>query len=174
MRGFTLLEILVSVLIFGLLMAGIYGVLNVGSAIYREDINLVGLQQQGRQAMAAMVKEIRESKPSEVTITNGNTISFKVPPAIYADPWVGPISCYRDINDDNSDGITDQVIREYPAGTWKILGNDITALSFSITADIVEIGFAWEKTIGARQICFPAPCQEPLKAIKETVKLRNE
>lgn len=174
MKGFTLVETLVSVLIFGLLVAGIYGVLSVGSVIYREDINLVELGQQVRQAMAAMVKEIRQSRPSAVTITEGNTkVTFNIPPAVYGDPWVGPISYYRDINDNNSDGVADQIIREYPAGTWKILGNDIAALSFSITADIVGIGLAGEKTIGARQLCFPAPCAQPLRTIKETVKLRN-
>lgn len=173
MKGFTLVETLVSVLIFGLLVAGIYGVLNVGSAIYREDINLVELQQQVRQAMDWMAKEIRESKPSEITITNGNTISFKVPPAIYTDPWVGPIIYYRDVDDTNSDGITDQVIREYPQGTRRILANNITVLSFSLSTDIVEIQVAAKKDVGARELCFPSPCAEPQEAFKGTVKLRN-
>lgn len=175
MRGFTLLEILVSVLILGFLFAAIYGVLDVGNIIFREDMSLVELQQQARQAMAAMVKEIRESRPSEISITDGNTqITFNVPPEVYGEPWVGPISYYIDADDDNNDSITDQIIREYPTGTRKILANDIASLSFSITADIVEIGLAGKKTIGARQLCFPAPCEEPLKTIKEIVKLRNE
>lgn len=174
MRGFTLVEILVSVLILGLLFAGIYGVLNVGSIIYREDINLVELGQQVRQAMDAMVKEIRESKSSEITIISGNTISFKVPPAVYGDPWVGPISYYRDVNDANNDGVVNQIIREYPAGTRKILANDITVLSFSVSGDLAEIQLAAQKTVRNRELCFPAPCAEPPKTLKERVKLRNE
>lgn len=175
MKGFTLIEILVSVLILGLLVAGIYAVLNIGSMVFREDINLVGLQQQVRRAMDSMVNEIRESKLSVITLADANTkITFSVPPAVYGDPWVGPISYYRDVNDANNDGVVNQIIREYPLGTRKILANDITALSFSLTADIVEIEVAAKKIIGARELCFPALCQEPAKTFKETVTLRNK
>lgn len=175
MRGFTLVEILVSILILGLLFAGVYGVLSVGSIIYRDDMSLLELQQQLRLAMQAMVRETRESKSSEVTLSDANArITFNIAPATYGDPWVGPISYYRDINDVNADGITDQVLREYPSGTWKVLANDITVLSFSITGDIVEIQVAAKKTIGARELCFPSPCADPQATLKETVKLRDE
>ncbi len=176
MRGFTLLEILVSVLILGFIFGAIYGVLNVGNIIFREDITLVQLQQQGRQAMSWMVKEIRKSKPSEITLTEGNTeISFNIPPEAYGDPWAGPISYYRDINDANSDGVQDQIIREYPAGTWKILGNDITTLSFSLSGNLVEIQLAAKKTVQDRELCFPVLyCNDTSKTLKEKVKLRNE
>jgi len=175
MRGFTLLEILISVLILGLLFAGIYGVLSVGNTIFKEDMNLVELQQQVRRSMDSMVNEIRESKSSVITLADANSkITFSVPPAVYGDPWVGPISYYRDVNDTNGDGVTDQIIREYPAGSKRILANDINSLSFSVTADVVEIGLSAKKAIGLRELCFPAPCQVPPKTFKETVKLRNE
>lgn len=174
MRGFTLLEILVSVLILGLLFAGIYGVLSVGNIIFGEDINLVDLGQQARQAMDAMVKEIRESKSSEITIISGNTISFKVPPVVYGDPWVGPISYYRDVNDANNDGVVNQIIREYPTGTRKILANDITVLSFSLSGNLAEMQLAAQKSVRGRELCFPPHCAEPPKTLKGTVRLRNE
>lgn len=175
MKGFTLLEILVSVLILGLLVCGIYTVMNVGNLIYSEDINLLGLQQQVRQGMDRMVNEIRESKPSEISIVEANTkIIFKIPPEVYGDPWIGSISYYRDVNDANNDAVIDQIIREYPSGTRKILANDITSLSFSIAGDVVEIALAAKKSAGTRQLCFPAPCEEPPRTFKEIVKLRNE
>lgn len=175
MRGFTLVEILVSVVIVGFLFAAIYGVLNIGNIVYKDDMTLLQLQQQARQAMSTMVKEIRESKPSEVSIVDGNTkIIFKVPPETYGNPWVGPISYYRDVNDANSDGVVDQVIREYPTGTRKILGNDITTLSFSLTVDVVGIEVATKKASRGIDLCFPSPCANPQKTLKETISLRNE
>lgn len=174
MRGFTLVEILVTVLILGFLVAAIYAVLTVGNIIFREDMSMVELQQQARRAMDVMVNEIRESRPAEITLTDGNTkITFNVAPQIYGDPWVGPISYFRDVNDNNADGIVDQVICEYPLGTRKILANDITTLNFSLLADIVTVEVAAKKSAAGRQFCFPAPCVEPPKALKEIVKLRN-
>ena len=175
-NGFTLVEILVSVLILGLLFAGIYAVLNVGNIIFREDVGLVELQQQARQAMSAMVKEIRESKSSVITLADTNTkIIFSVPPAVYGNPWVGPISYYRDVNDTNNDGVVNQIIREYPTGTRKILANDITALSFSITGKVVVVELAAKKAARGRELCFPVLyCKDTSKTLKEKVKLRNE
>ncbi len=174
MKGFTLVEVLVSVLILGLLVAGIYAVLNIGSMVFREDINLVGLQQQARRVMDTMINEIRESKSSEInSVCASSSITFNTTPAVYGNPWVGPISYYLDGSDANNDGVVNQVIREYPPNTRKILANDITSLSFCLTGNIVEIQVAAQKDIGARQLCFPGPCENPRKTLKETVWLRN-
>jgi prepilin-type N-terminal cleavage/methylation domain-containing protein len=173
MRGFTLVEILVSGVILGFLFAAIYGVLNIGNIVYKDDITLLELQQQVRQAMSTMVKEIRESKSSEITIQN-NEITFKIPAEEYANPWVGPITYYRDVNDTNNDGVVNQIIREYPAGTRKILANEITALSFSLTGDVVRIELAAKKASRGIDLCFPSPCANPQKTLKETIRLRNE
>lgn len=174
MRGFTLVEILVSVVILGFLFAAIYGVLNIGNIVFKDDMTLLQLQQQARQGMDAMVNEIRESKSSEVSIVDGNTkIIFKVPPEVYGNPWVGSISYYRDVNDANSDGVVDQVIREYPAGTRKILANDITVLSFSLAGGVVGIELAAKKASRGIDLCFPSPCANPQKTLKETISLRN-
>jgi len=174
MRGFTLLEILVTVLILGILFVGVFGVLNVGNIIFKEDITLVGLQQQVRRAMDTMINEIRESSSSHINpVCSNSTITFNTTPAVYGDPWAGPISYYLDVNDANNDGVVNQVIREYPQLTRKILANDISSLSFCLTGNIVEIQVAAQKNIGARQLCFPAPCETPRKTLKETVWLRN-
>lgn len=174
-NGFTLVEILVSLLILGFLFAAIYGVLNIGNIIFKDNMTLLQLQQQARQGMDRMVNEIRESKSSEITIISGNTISFKVPPETYGNLWVGPISYYRDVNDANNDGVVNQIIREYPAGTRKILANDITALSFSLTGGVVEIQLAAKLAARGRELCFPVLyCNDTSKTLKEKVKLRNE
>lgn len=181
LKGFTLVEISVSALILSLIVVGIFAVLNVANISWYSDMGLVDLQQQVRRAMDSMVNEIRESKSSEITFADGNTkIIFKIAPSVYGDPWVGPINYYRDINDTNSDGVTNQIIREYPQNTRRTLANGITALSFSLNQDVitgkylVEILLAAKKTVQEKELCFPAPCEDPQKTLKETVRLRNE
>lgn len=172
-NGFTLIEVLVVVLILSFTIAGIYGVLNIGNLTYNEGMALIDLQQQARQAMFNMSKEIRESK--SITLSDGNSkVSFYIPSASYGDPWIGPIEYYRDVNDSNNDGITDQVLREYPKETKKILANYISALNFSLSGNLLEINLAARNTIKTRDLCFPVPCEEPEKMLKETIKLRNE
>jgi len=173
MKGFTLIEVLVVVCILGLLASGIFTVLNIGNIIFKDDITLVELQQQARLGMDAMAKEIRESS-SQPQLSDSNTkATFYIVPQAYGSPPVGPISYYRDINDVNGDGIVNQVIREYPAQVYKILANDISALSFSLNGSIFGIDIAAKKSARGRDLCFPAPCQVPQKALKEVVRLRN-
>ncbi len=182
MKGFTLIEVLVTTVILTFIIAGIFAVLNVADMNWHSDMGLLDLQQQARQAMDVMVKEIRQSTqdtslcPSGITRANLNAkISFYVVPQIYGGSCVGPISYYRDTQDLNYDGVTDQLIREYPQNTRKILANGITTLSFPPNSDIniVNIQLAAQKNIGTRQLCFPSPCQAPPKTFNETVKLRN-
>ncbi len=169
MRGFTLVEILVSVVILGFLFAAIYGVLNIGNIIFKDDITLVELQQQARQAMDGMIREIRQAgRPITVT-PGGSKIEFYIP------SFSNPISYYRDVNDVNHDGIIDQVIREYPPQIYKILANDITALNFSNPGHVVEIQLAAKLAARGRELCFPVPyCNDTSKTLKEKVRLRNE
>lgn len=173
--GFTLVEVLVITAILSFIIAAIFGVLNLGRLAFHEDMALLDLQQQARQATAQMVKEIRESRSSEISILDNNTkISFKVPPQGYGSPWVGPIEYYRDVGDINSDGVRDQIIHEYPQGTRKISANYISALNFSLSGDILEIRLAAQKSAQGRALCFPAPCEDPRKTLRETVMLRNK
>ena len=48
MKGFILVEFLVSILILSFIMAGIYGILYVGGNTYNTSLGLVELQQQAR------------------------------------------------------------------------------------------------------------------------------
>lgn len=132
MRGFSLIEVLVSFGILIIMFAGIFAVLNVGQMNFGTGMASLDLQQQARQAMDGMTKEIRQgcqncpNNPNNITIaSDGSGINFTVPINITADPitYSSTISYY--LNEDN------QVVREYPAGTSpKILANDITNLSF--------------------------------------------
>lgn len=174
MRGFTLIEILVALFIFGLIAAGLFGVLNAGKIIFKDDITLVGLQQEARLGMDAMSREIRESGPAHMSFSDANAkVTFSIVPEVYGNPWVGPISYYCDTNDVNSDGIANQLIREYPTGVFKILANDISVLNFSLAGNVLNIGLAAKTSARGRDLCFPSPCQAPQKLLNEAVMLRN-
>jgi len=69
-KGFTLIEILVSIAILSVVIAGIFAVLNIGDMTWHSDMGVVNLQQQARQAMGSMVREIRQA--SDITISDSD------------------------------------------------------------------------------------------------------
>ncbi|MBL7081198.1 MAG: prepilin-type N-terminal cleavage/methylation domain-containing protein [Candidatus Omnitrophica bacterium] len=150
-RGFSLLEVLVSTAILGFLIAGIYGVLNIGNMTYNTDLGLLDLQQNARQAMHWMVRELRESASSEIVISEDSSqITFNTPNE-------GGIQYYYDTQEN-------QIIREYPAGTTRILANNIESLNFSLNGSLLEIQVRARKTQRPDLTLF----------FKEQVRLRNE
>lgn len=172
-KAFTLVEVLVSIAILGFLIAGIFGVLNIGTMTYNTNLGRLDLQQNARQAMYWMVRELREASAGEVNIEprvdslgNYDRITFNTPNE-------SSIRYYRDGEDIDGNNIGTQIIREYPAGTYRILANDIHSLSFSLSGDVVESQLTAKKTVRRRDLCFPAPCQNPPKTLKEKVRLRN-
>lgn len=179
LKGFTLVEILVSAVILSFIIAGLFAIFSVANISWYTDMGLLGLQQQARQAMYRMVREIRQGSPLRKTIDDGK-ITFYIPPAVYGDPWVESISYYRDVNDTNNDGVVNQIIREYPPGTKKILANDIDSLSFCcwdgvdccnpILEDcsnlpVLQIQLRATRTVRQRPLVF---------SLTEKVRLRND
>lgn len=165
-RGFTLIEVLVSIAILSIVITGIFAVLNLGDMTWHSDMGLVDLQQQARQAMERMVKEIRQSRASDIAITEpgpnaGSRIQFRIPLDITTSPvnYSDFIIYYRNINN--------QLIREYQ-GTTKVLANYINSLNFSLSGNIVEIQLSAQKTVRNRTLSFPLS-----GALTEQVKLRN-
>lgn len=158
-RGFTLLEVLLSALIFAFLILGITEVLNIGNLSFPIDTALVDLQQQARQAMAIMTKELREASNIQISVINANSdrITFNTVDKTN-------VQYYRDINDVNNDGITDQVIREYPAGTRKVLANYIARLKFFLSEPMLRLEVRAEQIVRQSSLTLP---------LVEQVRLRN-
>ena len=158
MRGFTLVELLVSVIIVSFLMMGIFMILNIGNMTYNSDLGLLDLQQQARQAMHGMSRELRQSRDSEISIISDSQIIFSIPPQDYGSGWIGPISYYLDT-------LENQIIREYPAGTERIVANDVNGLIFSLNNNLLDIQLTCTKTVLQRDLAF---------SLNSQVRLRNE
>jgi len=162
MKGFTLVEILVTVLILSFFIGGLFMVLNMGGMTYSTDLCLLDLQQQARLAMHGMIRELRqtneESGRGNLNIVSATEITFSIPSGTYSDPWIGPIRYYLN-------NLENQIIREYPAGTEKPIANDIDNLVFSLTGNLLEIQLSCAKTARRRELSF---------SLREQVRLRNE
>lgn len=182
MRGFTIVEVLIAIVIFGILITGLYEVLNVGDMTTAQDMGLLDLQQQARQALDGMTLELRQSRPSAVQIPspaylNVPSIQFVIPVNLNPPTYFQPSqSIIYYLNWDPNLGYY-QLIREHPAGVTKVLANNvrnITDLSFLLAGNIVEIRVRLEKTtVRGRNLCFPFPCNLA-QYFTERVRLRNE
>ncbi|MBU1912314.1 MAG: prepilin-type N-terminal cleavage/methylation domain-containing protein [Candidatus Omnitrophica bacterium] len=118
MKAFTLIEILVTILIFSFIVGGIYGVLNISKTNYDTNLISLNLQRQTRQGMSWLSREIRQARLSTIGIeedgNNNDIITFNTLDATGIKYYVE----------------TTQLKREYPTGTVEIRANDIIALSF--------------------------------------------
>ena len=151
MKGFTLLEVLVSVAILGIIIAGIFAVSNIGNMTHYSNLEHLELQQNARQAMDLMVRELRESSPGDIIIDEGNSqITFDTLSEL-------GIQYYRDTQEN-------QIIREYPVDTTRILANNIDGLIFYLNGNLLEIQITARRTQRRDLTLF----------LKERVRLRNE
>ena len=91
MKGFTLFEILVAILILTFIVGGICGVLNISKTNYDTNLVSLNLQRQARQGMSRLSREIRQAKvwdsinivpaPPDFDINGNNSITFNTPDA---------------------------------------------------------------------------------------------
>ncbi|MFZ5800942.1 MAG: PilW family protein [Candidatus Omnitrophota bacterium] len=119
MKGFTLVEVLITIFIFGFIVAGLYGILNVATITYYTDLGLLDLHQQARNAIVRLVREVREANASSITVTAINPLSDRL---TFDTPNKSGVQYYLS---------ADQIIREYPAGTQKVIANNITRFKFT-------------------------------------------
>ena len=147
MKGFTLAEALVSMLILSFLAAGTLAVLNVGNMSYSTDLGLLDLQQQARLVIDGMIRELRQTRDSDITVVSSSEINFNIPSETYGDPWIGPIEYYWD-------STNNRIIREFPSGTQQIIANEVTALSFNLVDKLLNIQFTCQKTVRGRDLSF--------------------
>lgn len=180
MKGFTLVELLVAILLLCFLIGGIYAVLNLGQKTWDYDMGLLDLQQEARQAMDGMVRELRQGKSSSFNISvNDTRISFSIPNDVSNTSMVSNITYYLDG--------ANKIIRENPSGSncdsiWddnycKVLASNIIYLNFTNSDNILSVKMRAEKTAFNKELYFPVKDNEENVAeerfLTEQVRLRN-
>jgi|GEM_PF-1815224 len=107
-RGFTLIEMLVSVAIFGFIMIGIYYFFDSGRWLYLHSEKRANMQENGRLVMEGMEREMRMIG---LGIPNGTEINTNVsfnPPVIYGTintiGFRGDVDSYNSLPDDQGGG----------------------------------------------------------------------
>jgi len=154
MRGFTLVEVLVTSLIMSIIMVALFMALSVGQRSWFVGDAAIDLRDQTIRAVMTMNKELSSTATAgarEINLTTGasaNTVTFYVPHDNNADgsivdasgniEWTGGITYSR--NGSN------QIVRTFGAAT-SVLGNNISALQFTRIADrILQVDIAATKT----------------------------
>ena len=174
MRGFTLVELLVTVFIFAMIFAATFAVLTVGNNSWYTGNEQVQVSQEVRKALLTMDRELRQSRSSVISdvFADGayyDAITFRVPEDTDDDGDVidaaGNVEWSDQIN--YSRNAENQIIRTTAAGT-SILANDISNLQFrrpSGSPSIVEMYLTSQRsTAMGRQLSAN---------IMSSVKMRN-
>ena len=139
-RGISMVEFLVGVLIFSIMMTGVYTAFQAGNRSWSTYENNVALQRDARGAILVMVPELREASGVTITQSSGNTtISFST-------DTLGAISYAWS----NSGGSANKIIRTVGAST-RTLASNISALSFTnlTTAILIDLTSTRTPTMGA-------------------------
>lgn len=174
MKGFTLVEILVSVLIFSFIFMALFAILAGGqTSWYTADVQ-IELNQQVRGSLSTMNRQLRQTRVSVISDVPADdnyytSITFKVPQDLDGDGDVidsfGNIEWSENINYSLSeDG---QIIRSTQSGS-SVLANDISSLQFrrpSGNPNIIQIYITAQKTTVLGR--------ELQTSIESRIKIRN-
>lgn len=152
-RGFTLAEVLVTFLILGLMTGAIFMVLNAGDIAFDVDMGMLEIEQQARQALDALARELRQGQDVVITVVNQDSDRL-----VFNTASDSGISYYRDLS-------SSQLVREYPAGTAKVLANNIARFKCALTGNMLEIQIRADKTVRQKPIQF---------SLAQNLRLRNE
>ena len=151
--AFTLVEVMVSMTLLSVICLGVYGVLQTGNSIFSRDINLLDMQQQARNAADRICREIRQSSSHVITAninaTTNDRLAFTTPTMINAQYYLSGTN----------------LIREYPAGTTRIIASNIALLKFVLTGSLLEVQIRADKLSYGNTVSF---------LLTERTRLRNE
>ena len=173
-KAFTIIEMLFSCIVAMVLIGGILVMANSGNRGWSTEVGLLNLHQQARQAIHGMVRETRQSQDTDITISNGGErIEFKIPRDLFS----GSTSYYQPIYYYLSG---EQIIREHPAGTTKVLANDIKSLNFCFWDGVDCCDPTIESCSGLHALEISVEAEREIRekvlsfSIREEVILRNE
>jgi type II secretory pathway pseudopilin PulG len=149
--GYTLVEALISMALLSFILLGVYGVLATGNTIIINDNAILEVQQQARNGMDRIVREVRESSSQTIAVlaVDSDRITFTTPNEV-------GIQYYRSGTN---------LVREYPSGTARNVANGLARLKFTLSGTLLTINIRADKTLYGRTVSFP---------LVENVRLRNE
>lgn len=125
MKGFSLIELMIVMLIFSILLGATYSVLSMSRASFQTGDIQLAVQQEARKAIDKVVKEVRES--SSVDLANAYPFTI----------WGEKIK-YEVTNN--------QLLREVEGQLPSVLANDVSSIQFSLFGgDIVYITLVTQK-----------------------------
>lgn len=147
--GMSFLEMMVSVAIFTVIMSSIFTVIYTGRLYWRVGSSQIDAQQQARQAVAYMAKELRQARAGTGRVGGGSPVAILE--NLPADDNAYTFVTFRIPQDTNGDGdILDsngwvvewsdkityslagtQLIRSTDTGATKVLANNISTLQFT-------------------------------------------
>ncbi len=145
-RAFTLVEIAIATLMLFILLGAAVSVFTAADLNWGTDEALVSIQQDLRQALDGMSRELRQASLASVTTGTG-TVSFTI----------GANSITYSLSGT-------QVIRTHPAGTTMVLCNNVSALSFVRSGNIVTVQITGTRSVQDRVVTLSAT---------EQVRVRN-
>lgn len=156
-KGFTILEVVISAAILGVVVIALLNVFDSGNKLYSSSVKVMDVMQVVRKPMNEILKEVRQSKAEDIAITNsGAKIDFIVPLNINPVTYSQSISYYLDQNN--------QLIREHPPGVTSIVARNIASLNFSLTSNRLDVALQAQANLKHSTLVLP---------VSETVTLRN-
>jgi type II secretory pathway pseudopilin PulG len=149
--AYTLVEALISVSLLSFVLLGVYGVLVTGNTVVTNDNALLEVQQQARNAMDRIIRDVRASSTQTVTVisTDSDRITFTTPSKPNAKYYLSGTN----------------LVLEYPSGTLINVASSIAHLKFTVSASVLQIDIRADKTLYGKTVSF---------YLTEKVRLRNE
>lgn len=148
-QGFTLLEMLVTILIFSLVVAGIYAILMAGEDAWHSNKTQVQLQQELRKVMDSIQYDLYQSGSGAIADVPAdgawyNTITFKVPSSLASAriTWNANAINYA------LGGMDSNELQRVSGATTEIKAHYIESLTFrrlSSVSNIVEVALVAQK-----------------------------
>ena len=120
------------VTIFSFALMALYSIMLISNRSYFVDANYVELEQQARNSLDRMMREVRGAIKSSISITTVSATSDRL---TFSKSGQSGIEYYLSGN---------QLIREY-SGTAKVVANNIGYLKFSLSGSLLTINLKAEK-----------------------------
>ncbi|MBF0330352.1 MAG: prepilin-type N-terminal cleavage/methylation domain-containing protein [Candidatus Omnitrophica bacterium] len=152
-RAYTMVEIVISIALFTVVMAGIYGALTTSQIIYNKNSAFMEMEAQCRNAVDRIVREVRQASSQTITTnfnsTTNDKIMFTIPSAIGIQYYLSGTN----------------LVRRAPDGTTKTIASNVDRLKFSLTGSLLTINVRASQTVYQQAITYPLIAK---------VRLRNE